>query len=52
MYNLFKRLMTTTTQQDIKKFDKIINRYMVNINDPKLNEKFIKNLTKQISIKW
>ena len=47
MYNLFKRLMTTTTQQDIKKFDKIINRYMVSINDDKIHEKFLKNLNEK-----
>ena len=47
MNNLFKRLITTTTQQDIKKFDEMvfkIVRNKININDPKLNEKFKESL--------
>ena len=43
MKNLFKRLITTTTQQDIKKFDQIIYKY-IDINNPKLNEIFKQKL--------
>jgi len=41
--NLFKRLMTTTTQQDIKKFDKLIYRYL-DVNSKTINQEFKRKL--------
>ncbi len=43
MIRLFKRLITTTTQDDIKKFDNIIYnlvRTKIDINDKQLNKIF------------
>jgi len=46
MRNLFKRLLSTTTQEDIKKFDKLIYRF-IDINDKRLHEKFKESLKRK-----
>jgi hypothetical protein len=49
MLNRFiRRLMTTTTQEDIKLLDEVLIRKLrVDINDPKLHEKFKESLKKK-----
>lgn len=48
---LLKRLITTTTQEDIKLLDELLIKRLRNktdINDPRLHEKFKEGLKKKI----